>query len=89
MKIDGVLLYARGERSGTAIRAPLLHPFPRHGARQVLPRLLSSCLAAFLSENAAFVSRARRALERSKSYSALASLLYGLSPGPYLRDTNE
>jgi len=40
---------------------------------------LSSCLvytAAFLSENAAFVSRLRR--ERSKSYSASTNLLYDL-----------
>lgn len=70
---------APGERSGAAIRAPLLHPFPRRTASPSPPPLfLSRIYAAFLSENAAFVSRARRVLERSKSYSAPASLLYGL-----------
>lgn len=75
---------AFGERSGAAIRAALTSPLSPQALGELLLHLLLSCLvytAAFLSENATFVSRPGRALERSKSYIAPRLVYYTISPG--------
>lgn len=89
MKIDEVLLCVYVcVCSGTAIRAPFTSPF--HSP------LLSSCLvytAAFLSENAAFMSKSRRALLELDRNPVARGYFIIQAPGafesPYLRDTNE